>query len=138
MAAVEQRPTLMRALGRPGIALAAAAAVALLASFLPWASFLAITVYGIEGDGKVTAVPSGLFVGALLLDRSGKRGARRAAIVGGGIVVGIHVLVAATDWTQFAAVGIWLLLLAGLAMIAAAVWAAAAGAWNDPPSGDVA
>lgn len=131
----QNRPSLVKSLGRPGITLVVAALLALLASFLPWASFLAITVYGIEGDGKVTAVASGLYAGALLLDRSGTRGARRAAIVGGGIVGAIHVFVAATDWTQFAAVGMWLLLLAGIAMLAAAVWAAAAGAWNDPPAG---
>lgn len=128
--AIPGRSRLFQDLGQPGVALLVSAAVGLLGSFLPWAAVLGLQVYGIQGDGLYTAAASGAYGAFLLLSRSGKRVVRRGALEGA-IVVGLFlVIVAAVDWTQFASVGIWFVLLGGLGMVGAAGWALARGAWQ--------
>ena len=101
-----------RELGPVRLITAAAAAVTVSAAFLPWASVLGISVAGIRGDGQFTL---GLGVLGLLLALFGQLPGRVFGVVqalAGGLVFGVGI----ADHNEFAAIGLYLTLLAG------AVW----------------
>jgi hypothetical protein len=63
-------------------------------AFLPWVSLLGINAYGIQGDGAITLILA----------------------VAGIVLLGLN------DTTNFAAIGIYLTLLGGIAWIVGAGW----------------
>lgn len=89
----------------------AACAVVAVGALLPWASFLGASVYGIEGDGVITLIAAAAAT-ALVLWR------RHPALAA---VLGVVVLVVGfVDWTRLAAVGLYLTVIGGAGIVAAA------------------
>jgi hypothetical protein len=84
----------------------AATCLVLVGSFLPWASVRGNNVYGIEGDGAITA---GLAVVGLLFVLLGRWASRpgRLAVAQAILPVLVGIVVIA-DWTSFAAYGLYL------------------------------
>jgi hypothetical protein len=99
----------------------AAIIVVIVAAFLPWASFLGITKYGIEGDGQITVV-LGLVGLALVALESRSRPRRSLRIVEWACAV-IVTFVGLFDMNGLATVGLYLTFLAGGAWVAALVMA---------------
>lgn len=134
--------TPLATLSRPWLLMTGSAAVALLGCFLPWAQLLGFKVYGFKtDDGKIVLAATAIFVAVMVLERAPARGSRARIVLGA--VAGILTLaVAAADWNDFAAVGLWLVLVGGAGMVAGVVWALALGEWarrpadvNTPPAG---
>jgi hypothetical protein len=104
---------------------ASAAAVIALAAFLPWASIFGISVNGINGDGKITLI---LALAALvgLATQTGLTGDFTLApklVLGISILcAAIALLVAIVDMNEFAAIGLYLTLIASVVMAAAIIW----------------
>ena len=94
----------------------------ILGAMLPWASAFGTSVAGVRGDGLMTliiAVIGGAFV---LATRGGARGAKANAVaqlVLGGLVV-LVALYHVND--EFAAIGVYMTLLAGLTWVGALAW----------------
>jgi hypothetical protein len=88
-----------------------------LGSLLPWVSVLGITKSGIEGDGQITFVLA-LVGGALVVIGRPHRG---FSIVQG-ILAGLVSLVALYDMNGFAAIGLYVTLLAGLGLALCIPW----------------
>jgi hypothetical protein len=95
------------------------AALAIVAAFLPWASVFGITASGIKGDGVITLVLGILGAVVILANRGGRKAFAGSQLILGGLVlvVGIY---HAND--AFAAIGVYLTLLAGLAWVGALAW----------------
>ena len=104
---------------------ATAAAVIALAAFLPWASIFGLSVNGISGDGKITLI----LALAALFGFATKTGVTGEFTLAPKVVLGISILCAAVaflvgiaDMNEFAAIGLYLTLIASLAMAAAIIW----------------
>jgi hypothetical protein len=120
-----------------------AAAVVLVALFLPWVSVLGISVSGIStGDGKLVLVVT-LAALAVLAASSGLITAftvsPRVANLGSGAAGAFCALVALVDLNDFAAFGLYLTLLASIAWVIAEVVTFRAGtvpaAESETPAG---
>jgi len=117
-----------------------AAAVVLIAAFLPWVSLWGMNAYGIEGDGVITLV---LSIAALVILALSTEllGAPKIPTKVGNIIVlvagGLISLVGLIDMNRAAAIGLFLTLLGGLAMVGGAVWQLILSnqASNTPPQG---
>jgi hypothetical protein len=123
---VDTKATVKRRLAADTV-VAAAAALALVSTFLPWASVLFVSVSGIRtADGKVVFV-LGLLGLALVAARRGlgpvRIGPRVFASIEGilGLIVTITGVADAADLGNAADVGLYLAVIAGIA------WTAAAG-----------
>jgi hypothetical protein len=97
----------------------ASAAVTIIAAFLPWVSVLGVTASGIRGDGLITLILGILGGLVILANRAGRSGFAVSQLMLGGLVliVGIY---HAND--AFAAIGVYLTLLAGLVWVGALAW----------------
>jgi hypothetical protein len=95
---------------------AGAAAVTLIAAFLPWVSVFGISVSGIHADGQVTSVVAAIGGLALL----GRRWLRTTLIVQS-LAAAIIAIVGIADMNSFAAMGLYLTFFAGIAWILGAV-----------------
>ena len=104
---------------------ATAAVVIALAAFLPWASIFGLSVSGINGDGKITLI---LALGALFgfATRTGLTGDFTLApkvVLGISILCAtVSLLVGIADMNDFAAIGLYLTLIASIVMAAAIIW----------------
>jgi O-antigen/teichoic acid export membrane protein len=94
-------------------------------AFLPWASLLGINAYGIQGDGVITLIlaVAGMVLLALTSalvkpDRTQNKVSGIACLVLAVLVT----LIGLNDTTNFAAIGIYLTLLGGIAWIVGAGW----------------
>ena len=109
----------------------AAAAVIALAAFLPWASIFGISANGISGDGQITLVVA-LVALAALATQTGLTGdftlSRKLVLTAAILCAGVATLVGLFDMNEFAAIGLYLTLLAGIVMAAAIVWELRLGA----------
>lgn len=95
----------------------AAAVVAAVGAALPWASAFGASVYGVEGDGRIT-LGAAVVCLAVAWWRGGRDGRLRHVLYG---LLGVLVLVVGVvDWTRFAAVGLFLTVAGGAVIIAAA------------------
>ena len=102
-----------------------AAALIALAAFLPWVSVLGISANGITGDGKITLLVAlaALFALATQTGLTGEFTLSPKVVLGTSIgCAAITLLVAIADMNEFAAIGLYLTLIAGLVMAAAIVW----------------
>jgi len=99
--------------------LLAAIALCGVAAFLPWVSLFGVSVYGVEGDGQITAGAAAVGLVVLLVRRA-QAGLWFFIVQAllGAIVGAIGLYHAAT--TDFAAIGVYLTLLAGIVWFAAA------------------
>jgi hypothetical protein len=101
-----------------------------LSAFLPWVSILGISVVGIQGDGVITLGCA--VVGAVMLALGTNLfGSARIPTIAKNIVsilgASVTTLVGLGDMNGFAAIGLYLTLLAGVAWLVAAIWDASAG-----------
>lgn len=99
--------------------------VTAIAAFLPWASIFAISIRGIDGDGKITLVCA--IVGAILLAlHTGLIGSNRLNgkryYIPAYIAAGIVALVGIFDMNGVSAIGLYLTLFAGIAWVVALFW----------------
>jgi hypothetical protein len=95
-----------------------AAAMVVLAAFLPWASLLGYSKTGVDGDGAVTLVIA--LIGLLLVWRGWLGWVGQAIAAGLVVAIGIYDL---NDVGNLAAIGLYLTFLAGVAwLVAALVW----------------
>jgi hypothetical protein len=98
--------------------------IVFISSFLPWVSVFGISVSGISADGKITMIFS-LIAAGVLASSLGLTGSAQASETVTKVVCGLCGLVAflvgLADMNRFAAIGLWLTMLAGLAWIAVAV-----------------
>lgn len=96
-----------------------------LAAFLPWASLFGLSVSGMDGDGVITlilAVVGGIIL-ALTSGLTGKEPtAGRWPQITLVVLAALVALVALIDMSGFAAIGLYLTLLAGIAWVVGAVW----------------
>ena len=95
------------------------------AAFLPWVSVLGFSVIGFRGDGKLTllAALAGLAAFAFGTDVIGRRRLSEMARISiAGSAAGITVLTAFSAMNDFAAIGLYITLIAGIAWVAALVW----------------
>ena len=106
----------------------AAAGVTTLAAFLPWASAFGISVSGIRGDGILTLIFAVIGALVILARRVGRRGFAISQLILGGLVLYLGIW---HTFDDFAAIGIYLTLLAGFAWIGALAWW-----WLDTKEGD--
>lgn len=135
MTGQESRPPLA-SLSRPWLLMAGSAALALLGCFLPWAQLLAMKVYGFKtDDGKIVIAATGIFLAVIVLEHAPQRGRNRSRIALGGIAGVLALAVAAYDWNDFAAIGLWLVLFGGIGMVAGVIWALATGEWASRSGG---
>ena len=94
----------------------------ILGAMLPWASAFGISVSGVRGDGLMTLIIAFIGGAFVLATRGGVRGAKVNAVaqlVLGGLVV-VVALYHVND--EFAAIGVYLTLLAGLTWVGALAW----------------
>ena len=111
--------------------MAGAAAVVVVAAFLPWVSVLGFTKAGIDGDGAMTLVLA--LVGILLVWR------RWLGWVGQLILSGLVAAIAIYDLNDagsFAAFGLYLTFLAGAVWVVGSLMARKAGAVVATPADD--
>lgn len=95
-------------------AIVGGAAAVVVGAFLPWASVLGRSVLGIEADGVFTLVFAAVGGGVAYYLDWDKRGMIAAAVAGG-----LVTLIALVDFTNFAAIGLYLTLLGGLVLTGA-------------------
>ncbi len=101
------------------------AAVIALAAFLPWVSIFGISANGISGDGKITLLLAlaALFAFASQTGLTGEFTLAPKVVLGISIAcAAIALFVAIADMNEFAAIGLYLTLIAGIVMAAAIVW----------------
>jgi hypothetical protein len=94
----------------------------ILGAMLPWASAFGVSVAGVRGDGLMTLVIAFIGGAFVLATRGGSKGAKINAVaqlVLGGLVV-VVALYHVTD--EFAAIGVYVTLLAGLTWVGALAW----------------
>lgn len=96
-------------------------------AFLPWVSFLGFSVIGVRGDGLITLIAAVVGLAALAFgtDVLGRRriaDTTRTSV--SAVAAGISVLVAFTDMNNFAAAGLYVTLMAGIAWVVGLVWEA--------------
>lgn len=94
----------------------------ILGAMLPWASAFETSVAGVRGDGLITLIIALIGGGFVLATRGGAKGAKANAVaqlVLGGLVV-VVALYHVTD--EFAAIGVYTTLLAGLTWVGALAW----------------
>lgn len=117
-----------------------AAAVVLIAAFLPWVSVLGISALGIEGDGVLTLILA-LAGGAVLLFTTGVldstvkvpvKVSAKAANITLIVLAALVMLIALVDMNGFAAIGLYLTLFGGMAWLAGAIWQLALAAKETP------
>jgi hypothetical protein len=106
-----------------------AAAVAAVAAFLPWASFLGYTKYGIDGDGRITLA---LALIGLVLAFQGWLGWLGQLVLA--TIVGISGLIDVSDAGSLAAIGLYLTFLAGGGWVVGAFMLRAASAVPSAPA----
>jgi hypothetical protein len=96
-----------------------AAALAVVAAFLPWASVFGVSVSGIRGDGVITLILGVGGGGLVLANRTG----RVTSLIVEGLLGAFVVIVALYHVNDpFGAIGIYLTLLAGLVWLGALAW----------------
>lgn len=109
--------------------------VVVVGAFLPWVSVLGINAYGIQGDGVLTLILA--LAGLVLLavtsalfrpDRTQSKVSSIATLVLALIVT----LIGLNDTTNFAAIGIYLTLLGGIAWVVGSVWQLASHKGAEP------
>lgn len=98
--------------------------VVALGAFLPWVSIFGSSVLGVEGDGVLTLVLA--ICGGVVLALGGLIGrprftGRKADITALALAV-VTALIGLMDMNGFAAIGLYLTLLGGLAWTAGGVW----------------
>jgi hypothetical protein len=117
-----------------------ASALCVVSVFLPWASLLGISVTGIStDDGKGVLVLAGVALFVLANDAgllSVWNVSRRATNLASAIAAGLCLLIAIADLNDFAAFGLYLLLLSSAAWAAAAV--VSLRVREEPPAADPA
>ena len=104
---------------------ASAAAVIALAAFLPWVSIFGISANGISGDGKITLILglAALFGFATQTGLTGDFTLSPKVVLGISILcAAIALLVAIADMNEYAAIGLYLTLIASAVMAAAIIW----------------
>jgi hypothetical protein len=104
--------------------------VTVIAAFLPWVSLFGISAIGIEGDGLITLVCGLVGLGVLASSKhmlGPLRFKRRPALVVSGILAGVTALVGLYDMNGAAAMGLYLTMFAGIAWVAAVIWAVREG-----------
>lgn len=98
--------------------------VVALGAFLPWVSIFGSSVLGIEGDGIITLVLA--IGGAVVLAVGGLIGkplfTGRKADITALVLAVVTALIGLMDMNGFAAIGLYLTLLGGLAWTAGAIW----------------
>lgn len=98
--------------------------VVVLGAFLPWVSIFGSSVLGIEGDGVITLVLA--IGGAIVLALGGLIGKARftgrKADITALVLAVVTALIGLMDMNGFAAIGLYLTLLGGLAWTAGAIW----------------
>lgn len=104
--------------------------VVVVGAFLPWASFLGVNAYGIKGDGVITLVLA--VAGLVLLGLSAgvvgpERVPGKVAGVAGLVLAVLVTFIGLNDTTNFAAIGVYLTDLGGIAWIVGAAWQLVAG-----------
>lgn len=113
--------------------------VVAVAAFFPWISIFGITAIGVEGDGVITLLLA-IAGGALLAVTTGLVGAPRTPNRGTQIALvalaGVVVLIALLDMNEFAAFGLYLTLLGGIAWVVGAAWELKNGTVTAAPSTD--
>lgn len=99
--------------------------VVILAGFLPWVSFLGVTLIGIRGDGVLTTgfAAAGIVIlvwttGLVGAPRTPGRVSQVALLVLASLVA----LVGLLDMNGAAAIGLYLTMFAGIAWVIGAVW----------------
>lgn len=101
-----------------------AIAIVVLGAFLPWVSIFGSSVLGIEGDGVITLVLA--IGGAVVLALGGLIGkprfTGRKADITALVLAVVTALIGLMDMNGFAAIGLYLTLLGGLAWTAGAIW----------------
>lgn len=101
-----------------------AIAIVVLGAFLPWVSIFGSSVLGIEGDGVITLVLA--IGGAVALALGGLIGkprfTGRKADITALVLAVVTALIGLMDMNGFAAIGLYLTLLGGLAWTAGAIW----------------
>jgi hypothetical protein len=96
-----------------------------LAAFLPWVSIFGINVSGIEGDGRLTLAlaATGGVVFALTTGLIGERGAPgKKSQVSLLVLASLVALIGILDMNSFAAIGLYLTMLGGIAWVVGAAW----------------
>lgn len=123
-----------------------AAAASVISVFLPWVSLLGISVSGVNtGDGKIVLVVAGIALVLLAVDAglvSWFNVSRRLVSVASLVAAALCLLIAIVDMNEFAAIGLYVLLLASIAWSVAAVQslrnkpadAAQAATASEPPA----
>ena len=104
---------------------AAAAAVIAISAFLPWASIFGISASGINGDGQITLILAlvALFALATQTNLTGGLTLPPKLVIAANIAcAAVGILVGIADMSEFAAIGLYLTLLASLVMAAAIIW----------------
>lgn len=95
-----------------------------LGSFLPWVSILGVSALGIEGDGAMTLILA--IAGAVVIALGGVVGeakfSGKKADITLVVLAGIAALIGLLDMNGFAAIGLYLTFLGGLAWVGGAVW----------------
>jgi hypothetical protein len=117
----------LKALTRPQLLAGGAMVVTAAAAFLPWVSVFGISVIGVRGDGLITLIAAlaglaSLAFGTAVIGRERLSRVARQSI--SGVAAGITVLTGFSDMNNFAAMGLYLTLLAGIAWVVALVWEA--------------
>jgi|GEM_PF-2486716 len=104
---------------------AGAMAVVFIAAFLPWVSVYGMSVIGVEGDGVITLILALLGLAALVLGTEVFMAPKIPAKVTSIILIVLGALVSLTgivDMNRYAAIGLYLTLLGGLAWLGVAIW----------------
>jgi hypothetical protein len=94
----------------------------ILGAMLPWASAFGISVAGVRGDGLITLIIAFIGGALILANRGGAKGAKANAVAQL-VLAGLVVVVALYHVTdEFAAIGVYMTLLAGLTWVGALAW----------------